>query len=278
MAMLSLASCEDETENNSDPEFQKYFSMEITRCQRVSDVLIVDFKMKNTSGTNLQQVQLNGGSVTNMCVDDLGNKYYSEVSFGGDWATSARKSLKKNETLKGSFRITNYDKTNKSKKFNLKFRCTCNDLNFDGSGDIDGIKVVDKRVLFDGIDTNDSGLEYKLLEAETKNVDGKPAAFIKFSVKNNTGENLSNVMFNAGSVNNMFKTDTESFYGEISGNGSDYRVSATCRILNGETKEFTIRFKGTNSKVKELSGKLSCTTDSYVFSSDNVYFYDIKVQ
>ena len=121
-------------------------------------------------------------------------------------------------------------------------------------------------------------MEYKLLEAETKNVDGKPAAFIKFSVKNNTGENLSNVMFNAGSVNNMFKTDTESFYGEISGNGSDYRVSATCRIQNGETKEFTIRFKGTNSKVKELSGKLSCTTDSYVFSSDNVYFYDIKVQ
>lgn len=31
MAMLSLASCEDETENNSNPEFQKYFSMEITR-------------------------------------------------------------------------------------------------------------------------------------------------------------------------------------------------------------------------------------------------------
>lgn len=273
LAVLCFASCEKE--EDKEPSFDKYFRMEVTRCERVSDVLIVDFKMKNISGKDLQEVQLNGGSAFDMCKDDLGKTYSSEVSYGGDWATSARKSMKKDETITGSFRITSFDKTNSAKKFNLMFGCYCANLDFQGQGSVNNVKIVDNRVLFDGIDTNDFNLEYNLVSAERKTTGDYEWAYITFTVKNNTGENLSNVDF----LPQAFRSDTESFsWQEISADGTSYQGNLqSLRFKAGETKTLTIRVRGTNSRVKKLSGSMVCRTNSYVLCSNDVNFYDIAI-
>ena len=111
LAVLSLSSCENVEEEEKEPNFFTYFQMNVTNCERVGNNLQVDFTMKNISGVDLNQVQLNGGSVWDMCEDNTGEMYYSEISLGGNWLESVRTSMDKGETITGSFLIKNFNKS-----------------------------------------------------------------------------------------------------------------------------------------------------------------------
>ncbi len=262
--------------SDKEPQFSDYFKMEITRCERVADVLIVDFKMKNVSGKDLQQVELR--SDYNGSKDNLGNGYYNrqDVSLGGRWSNLGQKSIKKNETITGSFRIKEFDKTNSAQKLTLNFNCASSDLNFNGEVSIANIKIADKRVLTDGIDTNDFGLKYQLVGTDRKMIDGYNYSFITFTVTNNTGVNLSNVNFDTN--NNYFSGDTESFRCNISSDGSAFSSITTLRIQTGETKTLTIRVNNVPDRIKQLRGAVTCRTDSYILCSEDVNFYDMTFE
>lgn len=276
LAVFTFCACDDwfggDDPSDKEPQFSDYFKMEITRCERVADVLIVDFKMKNVSGKDLQEVQLNGTSSK----DNLGNEYSNmqDVSLGGKWSYWGQKSIKKNETITGSFRIRAFDKTNSAQKLTLNFKCVSSDLNFNGEVSIANIKIADKRVLTDGIDTNDFGLKYQLVGTERKIVDGRNCSFITFTVTNNTGVNLSNVDFCA----HNFYGDTEDFYCYMSSDGSAFSYTATVRIQKGETKTLTICINNVPDRIKQLRGTVTCSTDSYILCSENVNFYDMTFE
>ena len=276
LAVFTFCACDDwfggDDPSDKEPQFSDYFKMEITRCERVADVLIVDFKMKNVSGKDLQEVQLNGTSSK----DNLGNEYSNlqDVSLGGKWSYWGQKSIKKNETITGSFRIRAFDKTNSAQKLTLNFKCVSSDLDFDGEVSIANIKIADKRVLTDGIDTNDFGLKYQLVGTERKIVDGRNCSFITFTVTNNTGVNLSNVDFCA----HNFYGDTEDFNCYMSSDGSAFSYTATVRIQKGETKTLTIRVNDVPDRIKQLRGIVTCRTDSYILCSENVNFYDMTFE
>lgn len=276
LAVFTFCACDDwfggDDPSDKEPQFSDYFKMEITRCERVADVLIVDFKMKNVSGKDLQQVELSGATSK----DNLGNEYNGnqDVSLGGKWSYWGQKSIKKNETITGSFRIGGFDKTNSAQKLTLNFKCASSDLNFNGEVSIANIKIADKRVLTDGIDTNDFGLKYQLVGTERKIVDGRNYSFITFTVTNNTGVNLSNVDFCAHS----FYGDTESFNCDMSSDGSAFSYTATVRIQKGETKTLTICINNVPDRIKQLRGTVTCKTDSYILCSENVNFYDMTFE
>ena len=276
LAVFTFCACDDwfggDDPSDKEPQFSDYFKMEITRCERVADVLIVDFKMKNVSGKDLQEVQLNGTSSK----DNLGNEYSNlqDVSLGGKWSYWGQKSIKKNETITGSFRIRAFDKTNSAQKLTLNFKCVSSDLDFDGEVSIANIKIADKRVLTDGIDTNDFGLKYQLVGTERKIVDGRNCSFITFTVTNNTGVNLSNVKFNLS----YFYSDTEQFRCDISSDGSAFSYTTALRIQTGETKTLTICIYDVPDRIKQLRGTVTCSTDSYILCSEDVNFYDMTFE
>uniref|UniRef100_UPI003FEF68FB hypothetical protein n=1 Tax=Alloprevotella sp. TaxID=1872471 RepID=UPI003FEF68FB len=280
LAVFTFCACDDwfggDDPSDKEPQFSDYFKMEITRCERVADVLIVDFKMKNVSGKDLQQVELR--SDYNGSKDNLGNGYYNrqDVSLGGRWSNLGQKSIKKNETITGSFRIKEFDKTNSAQKLTLNFNCASSDLNFNGEVSIANIKIADKRVLTDGIDTNDFGLKYQLVGTDRKMIDGYNYSFITFTVTNNTGVNLSNVNFDTN--NNYFSGDTESFRCNISSDGSAFSSITTLRIQTGETKTLTIRVNNVPDRIKQLRGAVTCRTDSYILCSEDVNFYDMTFE
>lgn len=278
LAVFTFCACDDwfggDDPSDKEPQFSDYFKMEITRCERVADVLIVDFKMKNVSGKDLQQVELR--TAYNCAKDNLGNEYYNsqDVSLGGKWNYSGKKSIKKNETITGSFRIRDFDKTNSAQKLTLNFKCASSDLNFDGEVSIANIKIADKRVLTDGIDTNDFGLKYQLVGTDRKIVDGRNCSFITFTVTNNTGVNLSNVNFNLS----YFYSDTEQFRCDISSDGSAFSYTTALRIQTGETKTLTICIYDVPDRIKQLRGTVTCSTDSYILCSEDVNFYDMTFE
>lgn len=274
LAVLSLSSCENEEEEEKEPNFFTYFQMNVTNCERVGNNLQVDFTMKNISGVDLNQVQLNGGGV--MCEDNTGEKYYSEISLGGNWLTSVRTSMDKGETITGSFLIKNFNKSIKVNQLNLIFNCSCPTLDFNGRGEIDKVKVLDNRVMSDGIRTNDLGLVYDLVSAEYKTVDNENVADITFTVTNNTGLYLQDFQLNLGST--YFEDNIGKQYYRIAiSNGGDFYTSVHGTFKKSSTWQLTIRIPGININSKRFNGSVYCTVDGYPLGDSYVNFYDISL-
>lgn len=276
LAVLSLSSCEIEEEEEKEPNFFTYFQMNVTNCERVGNNLQVDFTMKNISGVDLNQVQLNGGSVWDMCEDNTGEKYYSEISLGGNWLTSVRTSMDKGETITGSFLIKNFNKSIKVNQLNLIFNCSCPTIDFNGRGEIDKVKVLDNRVMSDGIRTNDLGLVYDLVSAEYKTVDNENVADITFTVTNNTGLDLQDFQLNLGST--YFEDNIGKQYYRIAiSNGGDFYTSVHGTFKKSSTWQLTIRIPGININSKRFNGSVHCTVDGYPLGDSYVNFYDISL-
>lgn len=278
LAVLSLSSCENEEEEEKEPNFFTYFQMNVTNCERVGNNLQVDFTMKNISGVDLNQVQLNGGSVWDMCEDNTGEKYYSEISLGGNWLTSVRTSMDKGETITGSFLIKNFNKSIKVNQLNLIFNCYCPTLDFDGRGEIDKVKILDNRMMSDGIRTNDLGLVYNLVSAEYKTVDDQNVADITFTVTNNTGVNLQNFQLSLGGTDTYFEDNTGmKYFGVvISSNGGDFYTNVHGTFKKSSTWQLTIRIPKININSKTFNGSVYCTVDGYPLGDCYVNFYDIS--
>lgn len=273
LAVLSLSSCENEEEEEKEPNFFTYFQMNVTNCERVGNNLQVDFTMKNISGVDLNQVQLNGSSVS--CEDNTGEKYNSEISLGGNWLTSVRTSMDKGETISGSFLIRDFNKSLKVNQLNLIFNCSCPTLDFNGRGEIDKVKVLDNRVMSDGIRTNDLGLVYKLVSAEYKTVDNENVADITFTVTNNTGLDLQDFQLNC---NTHFEDNLgKQYYGIAISNGGDFYTNVHGTFKKSSTWQLTIRIPGININSKRFNGSIPCTVDGYPLGDSYVNFYDISL-
>lgn len=276
LAVLSLSSCENEEEEEKEPNFFTYFQMNVTNCERVGNNLQVDFTMKNISGVDLNQVQLNGGSSSARCEDNTGEKYYSEISLGGNWLGSVRTSMDKGETISGSFLIRNFNKSLKVNQLNLIFNCSCPTLDFDGRGEIDKIKILDNRVMSDGIRTNDLGLVYDLVSAECKTVDNENVADITFTVTNNTGLDLQDFQLNLGST--YFEDNIGKRYNSIAiSNGGDFYTNVHGTFKKSSTWQLTIRIPRININSKRFNGSVHCTVDGYPLGDSYVNFYDISL-
>lgn len=273
LAVLSLSSCENEEEEEKEPNFFTYFQMNVTNCERVGNNLQVDFTMKNISGVDLNQVQLNGSSVS--CEDNTGERYNSEISLGGNWLTSVRTSMDKGETISGSFLIRDFNKSLKVNQLNLIFNCSCPTLDFNGCGEIDKIKILDNRVMSDGIRTNDLGLVYKLVSAECKTVDNENVADITFTVTNNTGLDLQDFQLNC---NTHFEDNLGKQYYDIAiSNGGDFYGNVHGTFKKSSTWQLTIRIPGININSKRFNGSVPCTVDGYPLGDSYVNFYDISL-
>lgn len=273
LAVLSLSSCENEEEEEKEPNFFTYFQMNVTNCERVGNNLQVDFTMKNISGVDLNQVQLNGSSVS--CEDNTGERYNSEISLGGNWLGSVRTSMDKGEKISGSFLIRNFNKSLKVNQLNLIFNCSCPTLDFDGRGEIDKIKILDNRVMSDGIRTNDLGLVYKLVSAECKTVDNENVADITFTVTNNTGLDLQDFQLNC---NTHFEDNLgKQYYGIAISNGGDFYTDVHGTFKKSSTWQLTIRIPGININSKRFNGSVPCTVDGYPLGDSYVNFYDISL-
>lgn len=273
LAVLSLSSCENEEEEEKEPNFFTYFQMNVTNCERVGNNLQVDFTMKNISGVDLNQVQLNGSSVR--CEDNTGERYNSEISLGGNWLGSVRTSMDKGETISGSFLIRDFNKSIKVNQLNLIFNCSCPTLDFNGCGEIDKIKILDNRVMSDGIRTNDLGLVYKLVSAECKTVDNENVADITFTVTNNTGLDLQDFQLNC---NTHFEDNLgKQYYGIAISNGGDFYTYVHGTFKKSSTWQLTIRIPRININSKRFNGSVPCTVDGYPLGDSYVNFYDISL-
>ncbi len=282
LAVLAFTACEDKDDENKEPKFTDYFSMQVTKCVRVGANLKVDFNLKNISGKDLQGVMLNGGS-SDRCKDDLGTEYYSSVSLqGGDWKTSVETNLAKGASVSGSFLVENYDLTNSSKKFNLIFNGRCQTVSFDGRAEVNNIKVVDNRILKNGFDTNDQILEYKVVSCKMVQEDGGldgmvNRVYLTYQVKNTSSKDISDFLQNFGGHDQVKDNTNEEYNADIAIEGGEFRVSQEVTLKAGETKTFVVKVFGVRENASALSGYVSTARNTYPWADTKARFYDISI-
>lgn len=282
LAVLAFTACEDKDDENKEPKFTDYFSMQVTKCVRVGANLKVDFNLKNISGKDLQGVMLNGGS-SDRCKDDLGTEYYSSVSLqGGDWKTSVETNLAKGASVSGSFLVENYDLTNSSKKFNLIFNGRCQTVSFDGRAEVNNIKVVDNRILKNGFDTNDQILEYKVVSCKMVQEDGGldgmvNRVYLTYQVKNTSSKDISDFLQNFGGHDQVKDNTNEEYNADIAIEGGEFRVSQEVTLKAGETKTFVVKVFGVRENASALSGYVSTARNNYPWADTKARFYDISI-
>lgn len=270
---------EEEDWEQSEPSFNDYFSMTITRCERVGSVLILDWDLTNNTKKDVQSLKLSTYNSTS--TDNLGNSYrgdYNGISINGsEFSNSKTVPVFAGETISGQFKIPSFDETNTAKTVTLNFDAQCTELGLN-TVSVTGkdLAITDNRVLSKGIQTNDTYLAYTFKTGTYS--DGN--AFICFTVKNNTGKQLKNFKLNCynstgrDNLGNSYRGD----YQCISLDSSNLKSSSVTTDFDaGETLTYYYKIPNFSSSASSYNISLKVTADNYYFEDDYVNFLNLPI-
>lgn len=279
LCAFTLVSCdlfgeEEEGEETSEPSFNDYFTMNITRCERVGSVLIIDWELTNKTKKDIQSLKFSMAD----CTDNLGNSY-NQYRQGVSVSESDRNSFYRTfpilakETITGSFRINDFDETNSATSFTLYFVAYSSEISLNTKVECKNISITDNRVLSKGFQTNDTNLAYSLVSCKRTGNN----LIVKFTVKNNTGKQLKNFKLtssdltdNLGNSYNLYNNDLA-----LTEEGlSNYYV--TTDIDAGATLTYYLRIPKFSESATYINGSIKVESDNYYFEDDYVRLLNIQ--
>lgn len=283
LMMCAFVSC-DNDDSDWDNNFPKNFSVTVDGCERVGSVLIADLTVTNKSGKDVDDLSFAPDAANDIGFshDDLNNDLHINMQFAindGDFQGMLSKvTMKANESIKLTLRITDFDATNTAKYVWLYVQTISKTLGMTNMSGIalDKLSITDHRVLSNGVQTNDRELAYTFVKAQrdanTNDV------YLYFKLKNNTGKDLcnfvvmgerwQNVRDNLGNTyDQLFGTDTNNMSG---------RVVIPNLEANGE---LTLVVKAVNvaAEATHLSGEFKLWPGNYVVDDDTVHFFDLAL-
>ena len=255
----------------------------VTNCERVGSVLQIDFTVTNNSNIDLGNLTFVSNKEAS---DDLGNHYYSQysqIAFGaGTYKNEYTQQLEPGKTINGRLRITNFDATNKAKFVSVPITCSSSTYTFtDNVVRFLTIPIKDNRPLAAGIQTPDLKLDIDLKSAT---VDENGYLVVNYTIKNNTGENLTNVGIN--DMSSLLDDLSNSYYSSsmrYSINGGEYHTAwwggTTTNIEANSSITVGLRLEtpfDTHATKVSFSHAISC--DNYEFADSRVRFLTIPIQ
>lgn len=279
----TFVSCEEEKEESADNNlFPKYFKTTVDSCARVGSVLIVDMTITNKSGKDVQDLALRPGEDYNIgsSHDDLNNGLSQGMRFslnGGEYKVNlSNVSVLAGESIKLRLRVNDFDKTNSARNVWIYVQATSNTLNMETYSGIvlEKLRIVDNRVLSNGVQTNDRKLSYTFVQAQrdanTNDV------YLYFKLKNNTGKHLRNVKFR-NYYDWQFKDNQGNSYGNILyGTNTNYMsYSYTTDIQAGEEVSFIVQARDVAPEASKFSGNIVVEADNYVMEDDVLHFFNL---
>lgn len=278
---MAFTSCTDEEEEDEDGyrTFSSAFDLKFTRVERVGSVLIVDFTLKNKSGKDIRDFKLS----TNIATDNNGKEYYYNGSHPflirfeqGDYYRISTTSIAKGETINGTFRIGNFDISNSARTVKLMFRCEADEVNINPYTDITttDLRIDDNRILSNGIQTNDFGMDYVLEKTYQDGTD----VYLTFALTNNTGNFLSDLeieSYEARDQNGNYYYHQD--IGIAVGNSTNYPILLKTDINRGATETFTVKISNVKNKVSKMNLDMKISSPAYVFADDILRFITVPV-
>lgn len=279
----TFVSCEEEKEESADNNlFPKYFKTTVDSCARVGSVLIVDMTITNKSGKDVQDLALRTGEDWNIgsSRDDLNNGLSQGMRFslnGGEYKVNlSNVSVLAGESIKLRLRVNDFDKTNSARNVWIYVQATSNMLKMENYSGIalEKLRIVDNRVLSNGVQTNDRKLSYTFVQAQrdanTNDV------YLYFKLKNNTGKHLRNVTFR-NYYNSQIADDQGNSYSNILyGTNTNYMsFSYTTDIEAGAEITFIVKASNVAPEASKFSGNIIVEADNYVMEDDVLHFFNL---
>lgn len=279
----TFVSCEEEKEESADNNlFPKYFKTTVDSCARVGSVLIVDMTITNKSGKDVQDLALSADTWQNLGLsrDDLNNDLRHSMSFslnGGEYKEGlSNVSVLAGESVKLKLRVARFDETNSARNVWLYVQATSNTLKMENYSGIalEKLRIVDNRVLSNGVQTNDRKLSYTFVQAQrdanTNDV------YLYFKLKNNTGKHLRNVTFR-NYYNSQIADDQGNSYSNILyGTNTNYMsFSYTTDIEAGAEITFIVKASNVAPEASKFSGNIIVEADNYVMEDDVLHFFNL---
>lgn len=279
----TFVSCEEEKEESADNNlFPKYFKTTVDSCARVGSVLIVDMTITNKSGKDVQDLAFSPGEDYNIGLshDDLNNNLISnDMRFSlnsGEYKYKLDNvSVLAGESIKLRIRVSDFDKTNSARNVWLYVKATSNTLKMENYSGIalEKLRIVDNRVLSNGVQTNDRKLSYTFVQAQrdanTNDV------YLYFKLKNNTGKHLRNVAFR-NDLGQHFRDDQgNAYYMEFGSNVNYMSSDYTTDIEAGAEVTFIVKARNVAPEANKFSGYFILVADNYVVEDDVLHFFNL---
>lgn len=289
---FTLTSCE-ESEQNEDglPYYNKFVDINITRCERVGSVLMVDFTVTN------KQNKMLGVTLKNQTIEDNTGKKYSALVWGsGHWGHTAI-AIADNEfydtsyfkinskgIITGHLKVYEFDPNDKAKNVNIQMYVGIdNETLAEKLFERTKVGVVDNRVKAHGIQTNDSRLDYKL----TSCAFNKNWVEINFTVTNKTDGLVEE--FEIGSTSSSMPEPFEAYdnlgnvYNANSDGcfriaNSDWRNRRSTTIEANNTIDCALRIPNVRANASDISASFRIEAKNMVFEDEVLRFITIPIE
>lgn len=286
---MTLTSC-DKNDDDKLPSWADYVEFNITRCERVGGVLMVDFTVTNKKDNTLK-VELDEQAVT----DNSGKTYSTLVWGSDDYQTTA---IAMNEdrfygdvsfnligkgSAKGHLKVYDFNPANSASSVSVKMDVAIEDVNLGNrTYTRSGIAITDNRVKEHGVQTNDSKLAYQVTSCTYSegNVD------VTFTLTNNTGAALRGLYFNEESdrggytgyddLGNNYKEGRGTRF--LSLNGGEWMSVIETNVPAGGSISVTARVTDVKSNATELSLSFLTGSEYYVCEDNTLRFISIPIE
>ena len=280
---LFATSCDKDKDSEGRPHYTKYVDINITRCERVGSVLMIDFTVKNKQETMLT-VTLRDQNV----IDDAGNTYVSmwadkiaHVQLGSsDYSDGATANIPGNREATGHIKVYDFDPLNKSTEVDLIMAVGIDGVELSNKKyDESGIVIVDNRVLDNGIQSNDTKLSYQVTSCIYNQEDNN--VYLDFTITNNTGTTLKEfgMGYMHGGEARVYDNNTNTYESQIRfGEDEWYHFGATDLFMAGATQKATIKIENVRSTATELTIYIGASAKDYLFEDGTVRFLAIPIQ
>lgn len=278
-----ISSCKKE---DSTTSLSSYVDINITRCERVGERIVVEFDMKNKSGNVISSIAISPSSL----IDNSGKEYSTFDNIGMRVKGALNRpyevgpiSLQKDEVKQLEVVAAGFDVNNTATGVNLVVTGRIKDVDLEKNTIKASAKIVDNRVLDNGIQTNDAGIEWTLKSCKREG----DYLYVAYDMKNNTGSLLKNVSFlEANYMTKGFTFVAQDDLGQTyrnlyhAENNESYSFALTFDIANNETKTIITRiadFDRTGNATKiSICNELKC--ESYLFSDPIVRLINIPIE
>lgn len=296
---LSVTSCskDDKEETNGGGGKQQTYSLDDyvykywTRCERVGANLVIEMVFENISDNNIYGAKL--ALVNGDIKDNLGNTY-STRTFNVELASATDINSISNYTQEWQtlnipagravayfVKIKDFDPSNRATKvsFDATFSVSSGLPATTYTINTSTLPIEDRRVMGNGIMTNDTALVYTVTNCER--VGG--VVQIDFTVTNDSEIELGNLTFGcAGNatddLGNNYYTGLIG-YGDIAFGAGSYKNSYVQQLKPHKTINGRLRIDNfdTTNKAKFVSVPISCESSTYTFSDDVARFITVPI-
>lgn len=276
---MGLTSCEKD--KDKEPTYADYVDINITRCERVGSVLMMDFTVKNKKDETLS-LTLNGQEVT----DNTGTTYVSmwsdhiaHISIGSNvFSDKSNANLTPSGEITGQIKVLDFDSSNKSTNVRLVLAVAIDGKKLsDKKFEQNNIAIVDNRVMANGVQTNDTHLAYQVTSCTVE--DGN--AYLNFTVTNNTGVALGQfgMGYMHGGEAQVYDNLSNSYSSSIRFGDDDwYHFGEISRFAAGASLLGTIRVDNIQDAATNLNVYIGASANNYTFEDGTVRFLTIPIQ